>query len=743
MKSFYDTLTVPLTLARKQRDRKHLPLRRAADRARDRKNWPEAIQLYERYLALVPREGSSWVQLGHVRKENGQYNDAETAYLTAQALMPRNADLFLQLGHLFKLQGRRHDAVASYAASLKLAPSADAYAELIGLHEIAIANNAIKASETKLAPAIYLQVNDLLSYLEDHKTVSGIQRVQLGIIEHVIDLQEGSGKTQYRFVCGGSRGKQLFLVDTQNLRAIASCLSSAHVDHGHLRRLVMTARSGTISLSLGQGDTFVVLGAYWNHGGVTELLRSLKATGVKIGIYFHDVIPVSHPEFFDDLLTAEFTQSLVEVINFIDFGLAVSDFTRDEVARFVHKNRGMPIPLQTIPLAHGLAVRPSKQASEEESWPERLTGFQGKRFVVFVSTIEPRKNHRYLFEIWKALIDEGVDVPLLIFIGRQGWRVDDLISQLKTTAYLDGRIVTLHDLSDGELAWLYRHCLFTTFPSLVEGWGLPIGESLSFGKLCVASNTSAMPEVGGAMVEYVDPLNARAAIDTFRRLIGNPEEVSAWEARIKATFQQRDWSAVSRHFLDTLSRTIAELPAAEGVFVPELTSGEVFEAGRQRRVSGDKWSHLKQLQRNLIFQEYWSPATDCGMHMAGSEGKIIFRAQTGASRVVVLLRLGMDEPLARCRITAESNDAAALQLVLYGDSELAARLFAHPEDDGCIRIRLRVERNDASQDAGAKPAAVVVRSVGYAAADDPLQWTHLLENALKINDGASGVANSR
>ena len=63
-------------------------------------------------------------------------------------------------------------------------------------------------------------------------------------------------------------------------------------------------------------------------------------------------------------------------------------------------------------------------------------------------------------------------------------------------------------MTDVELALLYRKCLLTMFPSLAEGWGLPVGESLAYGKICIASRAGAIPEVGGELVDYVDPYDA-------------------------------------------------------------------------------------------------------------------------------------------------------------------------------------------------------------------------------------------
>lgn len=85
---------------------------------------------------------------------------------------------------------------------------------------------------------------------------------------------------------------------------------------------------------------------------------------------------------------------------------------------------------------------------------------------------------------------------------RQGWRVNDFMEQLRATGFLGGRVRVPHDPSDGDIEMLYQNCLFTAFPSFVEGCGLPVGETLANGQVCVASNTSS---VHARIVQYQPP----------------------------------------------------------------------------------------------------------------------------------------------------------------------------------------------------------------------------------------------
>jgi glycosyltransferase involved in cell wall biosynthesis len=174
--------------------------------------------------------------------------------------------------------------------------------------------------------------------------------------------------------------------------------------------------------------------------------------------------------------------------------------------------------------------------------------------VLFVSTIEARKNHLLLFRAWRRLLAEMPDdqVPSLVFAGRVGWLVDDLLTQLDNTNHLDGRIVLVEDPSDADLAALYRGCLFTVFPSLAEGWGLPVTESLAFGKPCLIADTTALPEAGGDFARYFDPDDLNDAVRAIRAVLEDRAGLAAWTDRIAREFRPTPWSASAEALIAAL-----------------------------------------------------------------------------------------------------------------------------------------------------------------------------------------------
>ena len=150
-----------------------------------------------------------------------------------------------------------------------------------------------------------------------------------------------------------------------------------------------------------------------------------------------------------------------------------------------------------------------------------------------------------------------------MFAGHVGWMVEDLMQQLRNTNFLDGRILLVSHPNDAELAALYRGCLFTVFPSLYEGWGLPVTESLTFGKPCVISNATSLPEAGGRLARYFDPENIAEATRVIRETIEDRAALAAWEQRIASEFSPVAWDVSAQALIGALRSRAAPQGVAQ------------------------------------------------------------------------------------------------------------------------------------------------------------------------------------
>ena len=152
-----------------------------------------------------------------------------------------------------------------------------------------------------------------------------------------------------------------------------------------------------------------------------------------------------------------------------------------------------------------------------------------------------------LFRVWRKLLEERPrnTIPTLVFAGRVGWSVDDLMRQIGNTDCLGGKLKLIEDPSDSELFQLYGGCLFTLFPSFFEGWGLPVTESLYFGKPCLTSNSTSLPEAGGSMTRQFDPDDLSDAYAKILDVIDDRAGLARWEVQIRQDFKLVPWSATA------------------------------------------------------------------------------------------------------------------------------------------------------------------------------------------------------
>ncbi|WP_300157602.1 glycosyltransferase family 1 protein, partial [Solidesulfovibrio sp.] len=151
-----------------------------------------------------------------------------------------------------------------------------------------------------------------------------------------------------------------------------------------------------------------------------------------------------------------------------------------------------------------LASRFSADSPREK--PKAVGELSPGSFWLCVGTIEPRKNHERLFAAYAAWLREtGGDMPLVLAGGR-GWLMDDVARTVRELGIAD-RLVFTGYVSDAELAWLYASCHAFLYPSLFEGFGLPVLEAMSLGAAVVCSDATSLPEVAGDAAVLVDPLD--------------------------------------------------------------------------------------------------------------------------------------------------------------------------------------------------------------------------------------------
>ena len=172
-------------------------------------------------------------------------------------------------------------------------------------------------------------------------------------------------------------------------------------------------------------------------------------------------------------------------------------------------------------------------------------------FVLAVGTLEPRKNLPRLVAAYQLLDEELQEKHQIVVVGDVGWQVDDTISQLRS---LGDRCIMLGHVSDAVLAELYRRCSVFCYPTLYEGFGLPVLEAMAAGAAVVTSNLSSLPEVGGNAVEYADPHDPASISQAMRRLLISPERRAVIGAAARERAALFDWGRTAETLLQVLQR---------------------------------------------------------------------------------------------------------------------------------------------------------------------------------------------
>jgi glycosyltransferase involved in cell wall biosynthesis len=446
------------------------------------------------------------------------------------------AGLF-QLGRILRLAGQREAARVLLQRAVDLRPRFEIYR---ALGDPSFDPAAIPAVTGR---RLSLDISDLLHFFISHGLVTGIQRVQLEILSTILsdtltDGAPGNGPDFSEVVFCFSELSRVWRLRERDLRALVAYARAGRVDTAKARRIVRRAKARAPPYTPPAGSSYLVLGAFWS--GDRQAHMRVRAGGAALGVFVHDLFPIRAPALCEPGATAAFESSFRAGLASWDFIVANSAFTAGDVRDYMAENgHAESIPIMAAPLAHSHAAPRHRDGSDGAASRRR-------RFVLCVGTLEPRKNLKALVETWEALGEAHPDLPDLILVGRRGWRMEEMVAQLESGKLKRRKIKWLEAISDARLDRLYKECLFTVFPSFAEGWGLPIGEALVHGKVCIASNTTAMPEVGGEFAIYTDPYDRSALQSAIETLIYDKGALAEREAWIRRDFHPRTWRDVTR-----------------------------------------------------------------------------------------------------------------------------------------------------------------------------------------------------
>ena len=148
---------------------------------------------------------------------------------------------------------------------------------------------------------------------------------------------------------------------------------------------------------------------------------------------------------------------------------------------------------------------------------ETVNGLAPDKYWLSVCTLEPRKNLRRLLQAFREYLNRATNPHPLVLTGGKGWMEGELETFVGELG-LNDHVLFPGYVSDEKLCWLYKNCFAFVYPSLYEGFGMPVLEALGFGAAVITSNSTSLPEVAGEAAHYVDPLDVSDMAKAFLML---------------------------------------------------------------------------------------------------------------------------------------------------------------------------------------------------------------------------------
>ena len=401
-----------------------------------------------------------------------------------------------------------------------------------------------------------IDVTDLVEFLERQESVSGVQRVVAEVAPLLSDTTP--------VVLDRGRGVFIALSAAEQHQVIETGARAGSTSDrellAHQARAILDRAAAAPAVSIDHSTVLIFLGALWISDALMLAARHAHDQGAKIVTLLYDLTPVldAHHTAGVNRLFERYLSIAGTLASSVP---AISHSSRRDFEQYCQENGWAPPPGSATALPPGITPQPTPSDSP---WP--------RPYALFVGTIEGRKNHILALNAWKQLDNP----PDLVCVGRLGWNANEFLDEYLATNGLKGCVSVLDSgVTDQELHNLYEHALFTIYPSSYEGWGLPVSESLAFGKVTIVADNSSLREAGGDLATYFQSNNLEDFVQVLNQQALNIANRTQREQQIAQTpLNLVTWQDVAT----TIERdiTAAQQQKARVVMPPEIEIGHEY-----------------------------------------------------------------------------------------------------------------------------------------------------------------------
>lgn len=313
-------------------------------------------------------------------------------------------------------------------------------------------------------------------------------------------------------------------------------------DNLRIGKRLLSEKAFQINNQLFSKDSvFLSIGLEWAEDYVKHF-NKIKVNGIRVVTMCYDLIPIKYPHYCFTDFSSQFSNFLIKINYGSNLVLSISKTTELELKKFYSDN-GLPLPnIKTVFL--GSNFKNDFDHLDEISIPGD--------YLLYVSTIEIRKNHQLLINVYKHAKINKRDMPYLVLVGTKGWGVNDLIDEIENSAFLNDKIIFLNKINDKKLKSLYLGSKFCLYPSFYEGFGLPVIEALCLGKFTLCSDIPSLKEIGKDYLNYIDPSSYINWYEEIITLLDNPITLKKYEKKILKENFEYSWENCVKNIIEGL-----------------------------------------------------------------------------------------------------------------------------------------------------------------------------------------------